>query len=119
MIRTRGAARLRTPFRLLYSVRAPESIIYAAELRQRAAEDEGLTIDYAYTRSTPPDWSKPPRRVDAALLSESAFPSARAPACYVCGPTGFVESVAALLQQIGYPSSRIKTERFGPTGGVS
>jgi ferredoxin-NADP reductase len=118
MIRTRAQAALRTPFRLIYSVRAPESIIYAHELQRRAAEDEGLTVAYAYTRATPADWSGPPKRIDGALLAEAAFPSAQNPASYVCGPTGFVEAVAALLEQDGYDFARIKTERFGPTGGT-
>jgi ferredoxin-NADP reductase len=119
MMRKRAAAEVRAPFRLIYSVRAPESIIYSAELRRRAAEDEGLTITYGFTRATPANWPTPPKRIDAALLSEGAFPSTLSPACYVCGPTGFVETVAALLLQAGYDSSRIKTERFGPTGGTS
>lgn len=118
MIRARDAAGLRTPFRLLYSVRAPESIIYAEELRRRAMADEGLTIDYAYTRAAPAGWPGPPARINAAVLSEAAFPAAQNPACYICGPTGFVESVAALLERAGYDPTRIKTERFGPTGGT-
>jgi ferredoxin-NADP reductase len=119
MIRTRSAAGLGSPFRLIYSVRAPESVIYAAELRRRAAEDQGLKIAYAYTRATPAGWSKPPGRINAAFLSEAALSAAQNPACYICGPTGFVESVAALLEQAGYDPRRIKTERFGPTGGTS
>jgi ferredoxin-NADP reductase len=35
---------------------------------------------------------------------------------YVCGPTGFVEHAAQLLQARGHPSDAIRTERFGPTG---
>lgn len=119
MIRTRDAAALQTPFRLLYSVRGPESIIYAEELRRRATADSSLTITYGYTRVTPVGWPRPPQRINAALLSEAAFPSAQSPACYICGPTGFVESVAALLEATGYDPKRIKTERFGPTGGTS
>jgi ferredoxin-NADP reductase len=34
----------------------------------------------------------------------------------VCGPTGFVEAVSALLVSLGYDPRRIKTERFGPSG---
>jgi ferredoxin-NADP reductase len=119
MIRTRAAAGLQTPFRLLYSVRAPESVIYAAELQRREGEERGLTIAYAFTRATPAAWPKPPARINAAFLAEAAFPAGEDPACYICGPTGFVESVAALLEQAGYDPRRIKTERFGPTGGTS
>jgi ferredoxin-NADP reductase len=36
---------------------------------------------------------------------------------YACGPTPFVETAAEALVQLGYDPRRIKTERFGPTGG--
>jgi ferredoxin-NADP reductase len=36
---------------------------------------------------------------------------------FVCGPTPFVEAVAEALVGLGHEPSRIKTERFGPTGG--
>jgi len=39
------------------------------------------------------------------------------PHALVCGPTGFVEAVASSLVESGLPPHRIKTERFGPTGG--
>lgn len=118
MVRTRAIARSRPPFRLIYSVRSPEAIIYAAELEERGAAGDGLSVAYAYTRATPPDWPTPPGRVDAALIASVAFPSSQNPASFVCGPTPFVETVANLLTQAGYDPSRIKTERFGPTGGT-
>jgi ferredoxin-NADP reductase len=36
---------------------------------------------------------------------------------FVCGPTGFVETVADLLADIGHDPANIRTERFGPTRG--
>jgi ferredoxin-NADP reductase len=35
----------------------------------------------------------------------------------VCGPTAFVEAVADALVALGHEPGRIRTERFGPTGG--
>jgi ferredoxin-NADP reductase len=119
MIRTRAKSGNRAPFRLLYSVRAPEAAIYAAELQRRAVEDEGLSVTFAYTRATPAQWPRPAGRIDAALIAEAAFAAEQGPACYVCGPTPFVEVIAKLLAQAGYDAARIKTERFGPTGGSS
>jgi ferredoxin-NADP reductase len=56
--------------------------------------------------------------VDAAdLLREVAWPAEDGPLAFVCGPTSFVESVAAGLVELGYAPGRIKTERFGATGG--
>jgi ferredoxin-NADP reductase len=116
MIRTRAQAQPHPPFRLLYSVRSPEAVMYAGELQRRALEDDGLSVAYAYTRTTPPGWPQPPQRVNAALLANATFSAKERPACYVCGPTPFVEAVAGLLTEAGHDASRIKTERFGPTG---
>jgi ferredoxin-NADP reductase len=68
------------------------------------------------TRSQPPSWHGYARRVDRQMLAEVAWPTADRPLAYVCGPTSFVESVAAGLVGLGYPAERVKTERFGATG---
>jgi ferredoxin-NADP reductase len=39
------------------------------------------------------------------------------PDVFVCGPTGFVESAANLLVDLGHDPQRIRTERFGSPGG--
>jgi ferredoxin-NADP reductase len=124
MVRTRAAASppARTdrpapaPFRLVYSTRSPGSAIYAEELGRRATTDGGLEVCYAYTREAPPDWPRPPGRLDAGQLAEAGWPASRSPSCFVCGPTAFVETVADLLVAQGHQADRIRTERFGPTG---
>lgn len=117
MIRTRAAIGSRVPFRLVYSVRTPESLIYGDELRGRVRDDHGLDVAYAFTRVAPEGHARPPGRLDAALLGQAGWPARFRPACYVCGPTGFVEAVADLLVAQGHPADRVKTERFGPSGG--
>lgn len=116
MIRERAAANSRVPFRLAYSVRTPDDVIYAQELSRRVRDDRGLDVAFAYTRGTPPGWPRPPGRLDAALLAEVGWPADFIPAVFVCGPTGFVEAAANLLVAQGHEPQRIKTERFGPTG---
>ena len=39
------------------------------------------------------------------------------PLTFVCGPTSFVETVADGLLELGYRPERVKTERFGASGG--
>jgi ferredoxin-NADP reductase len=56
-------------------------------------------------------------RVDTTLLAEVAWPAASKPLAFICGPTNFVETVADALVGLGYPPGRVKTERFGGTGG--
>ncbi len=112
-----GAADPESPFRLVYSVRDPASILYQAELRQRARDDQGLDVTYAFTRAAPPDCARPAGRIDSGLLAAAGWPPDRQPAVFVCGPTGFVETAANLLIDIGHDPQRIKTERFGTSGG--
>jgi ferredoxin-NADP reductase len=97
--------------RLLYSSRTLEDVSYRAEL------DGGDDVVHTLTRAQPPGWTGYARRVDADLLREVAWPVEDEPLAFVCGSTGFVESVAAGLVELGYAPSRIRTERFGATGG--
>ncbi|UBU13337.1 ferredoxin reductase [Nonomuraea gerenzanensis] len=114
MIRTRRQAGSRVPFRLLYSVRDPGRRYYAEELRR---PEPGLDVSYLYTRSAPEGLSRPARRIMLDDLAEGGWPASFEPDCYVCGPTGFVEAAADLLLALGHAPERIRTERFGPTGG--
>jgi ferredoxin-NADP reductase len=103
------------PARLLYSSRTLDDVIYRAELDQPA---RGVEVIHTLTRHQPPGWPGYARRVDAALLAEVAWPPAGMPLAYICGPTSFVETVSQALVQYGYPPERVKTERFGATGGT-
>jgi ferredoxin-NADP reductase len=116
MVRTRVANGSPTPMRLVYSTRTPDTVLYGDELRRLAERDPTLRVDLVYTRRAPEGWDGPVGRLDGARLATFAWPPAAAPACFVCGPTGFVEAVADLLVGKGYAPARIKTERFGPTG---
>jgi len=117
MVCSRASAGSTAPFRLLYSVREPARAFYRDELRAASDPDRGLTPTYAYTSATPKDWPRPPGRIDAALIASTTWPSRLAPTCYVCGPTSFVESAAGFLSASGHGPDRIRTERFGATGG--
>jgi ferredoxin-NADP reductase len=118
MIRHRTAAfRTDIPTRLLYSSRSREDTIYAGELDRLAADDAALEVIYTLTRSQPSGWTGYSRRIDNEMLREVAWPSEERPLAFVCGPTPLVETVATALVELGHDPNRIKTERFGPTGG--
>ena len=115
MLRYRQDTGSDVPATLLYSSRAWDDIIYREEL-DRLAADPGLRVVHTLTRSHPDGWQGYTRRIDGEMLREAAGGYTNGLA-YVCGPTRLVESVAADLVALGYPPERVKTERFGPTGG--
>jgi ferredoxin-NADP reductase len=117
MLRHRAATGSGVPARLVYSSRGWDDIIYRDELERLAAAPRGPEVVHTLTRTQPAGWTGYTRRVDAAMLADAAWPPAARPAAFVCGPTPFVEAVARALVLLGHEPSRIKTERFGPTGG--
>jgi ferredoxin-NADP reductase len=117
MIRHRAAAGSDAPCRLLYSSRSREETIFADELDRLAASDGSLEIFHTLTRTQPPGWTAYARRIDREMLEEVAPSPDLSPLTFVCGPTPLVESVATELVGLGRDAGRIKTERFGPTGG--
>jgi ferredoxin-NADP reductase len=136
MVRTRRATGSRAPFRLIYSVRTPADVYYADELGRTSrrtglrpisitaaaawhpqeSADDRPEATCVYTRSAPKGWPRPPGRVAAADIEACGWPPDLEPSCFVCGPTGFVETAADILVALGHDPRRVKTERFGPTG---
>lgn len=100
-----------TPFRLLYSVRTPEDVFFRAELD--ALVGETFRLDLVYTRRAPAGWSTPVGRVTRDALAAATVPATERPRVYVCGSTGFVETVVPWLEELGHAQQDILTERFG------
>jgi len=116
MVRERARLKSEVPFRLLYSVREPSLQYYRDELRTASEGAYPLELTFAYTRAVPPGWPRPPGRVNVDEVMQAVWPANRAPTCYICGPTPFVEAVAEFLTTLGHQPQSIRTERFGPTG---
>jgi ferredoxin-NADP reductase len=110
MLRHRERAGSDAVARLLLSAQRLEDVIYRAEL-------QSFDVTYTYTREAPAGWTGYARRVDREMLAETGFAPEQRPRIFVCGPTGFVEGVAAELVALGHGPDRIRTERFGATGG--
>ena len=116
MLRHRAAASTPTvETRLLYSARGCDDLIYRDELEHltRRRAHRASHADRAAARL---DGLRAARRRRDARRGR-ARRSRAARFVYVCGPTPFVEAVADALVRLGHEPRRIKTERFGPTGG--
>ena len=114
IVRHRQRAGSDVPVRLLYSARTWDDVIYRDEL---GGYHDSVEVSYTLTRRQPAGWAGHTGRITAALLAEVAWPAASGALAYICGPTSFVETAAAALVGLGYPPARVKTERFGGTGG--
>jgi ferredoxin-NADP reductase len=113
MLRSHDASGSTVPFHLQYSVRSPRDVFFADELVQLATSPY-LTVTYIYTRQAPPDWPTLPARITAEAVAADSFGRHEMPVAFVCGPTGFVETVADILVALDvFAPDAIKTERFG------
>ena len=120
MIRHHSATASDVPVRLLYSTRSFDDVIYREDLARFSNSDSSVETFHTLTRSQPAGWRGYSRRIDKEMLEELALPVLRRGATslvYICGPTSFVETAASLFVEMGLDSTRIRTERFGPTGG--
>jgi ferredoxin-NADP reductase len=116
ILRHHRAIRNTTPVRLLYSARTFADLIYREELMMM--HTDGVTdIRFTLTRERPEGWDGYTGRINADLLADVAWSASERPLVYVCGPTAFVEIAASTLVALGHEPARIRTERFGPTGG--
>jgi ferredoxin-NADP reductase len=117
MVRHHRVAGSDVPVRLLHSSRSLEEIFFREELERLAETNGHIAVTHTLTRARPEGWTGYARRIDAAMLAEVGFAPEREPLTFVCGPTPLVESAATALVGLGHDPARIKTERFGPTGG--
>lgn len=116
MIRHRARAGSQVACTLLFSSRTYSDIIYRDELAELAEGDPNLSVIHTLTREQPLGWTGPRRRIDAEMLKALPIMSQQ-PLTFICGPTQMVESVSGLLLGLGHDPRKIRTERFGPTGG--
>jgi ferredoxin-NADP reductase len=103
------------PALLLYSARTWRHMAFAEELEDMAAKDRSLSFVAITTREPahrPGDFG---RRIDIDMLVEVFAQHANPQdlACFVCGATDFVETVATALVRLGIAAESIKTERYG------
>jgi ferredoxin-NADP reductase len=116
ILRHHRAIQSTVPVRLLYSARSLAEVIYREELTEMSAHGV-IDIRFVLTREQPEGWRGYGRRIDQELLDDVAWRPGEHPLAYVCGSSGFVENAANSLVALGHEPGRIRTERFGPTGG--
>jgi ferredoxin-NADP reductase len=116
MVRQRSAAPdPAAPALLLYSARNWSHMAFAAELESLATTDTSFSFLATTTREAarrPGDFD---RRIDMEMLAMvlASRGDRRELACFICGATGFVETAATALVQLGVSAQAVRTERYG------
>jgi ferredoxin-NADP reductase len=118
MLRHCVATNCTTAIRLLYCAESIGDLIYHDELLRLAAYHE-IDIRISLRREWPSGWRGHRGPIDRELLRDLAWSPAQRPLNYVCGPAGFVDGIAIALAESGHHSTRVRTERFEPTGSVA
>lgn len=111
MAAAHAAASDPSPFRLVYSVRTPAHVYFRDELAALVAPS--FAVDYVYTRQAPQGWGGTVGRLTRESLASTTIAPNERPRIFVCGSTGFVETVVAWLLELGHSARDILTERFG------
>ncbi|KAA1303370.1 MAG: oxidoreductase [SAR202 cluster bacterium] len=115
MLRHRYAVKNNSPAVLLFSVRTEDDILYREELESMSDNDPSLQVVTTITRETSKDWIGNTRRIDRNMIDSTLVNTGVTPeSAYVCGGSGFVESMANTLLDIGLDFKQIHIERFGP-----
>ena len=100
---------LKNKIKILYSVKTSKDIIYEEEIRELKKNNK-LDFYFTVTRDSR-DWKGAKGRLTTEILKkqiknkESLF--------YICGPSLFVKSIMASLEELGVEKESIKTERYG------
>ena len=93
MLRHRIATASEVKVRILYSSRSLDDVIYRDELFEADTAD-GVEVCLALTREWPQGWRGHRGRIGEDELGAMSWPPQERPLVYVCGPTGFVETVS-------------------------
>ncbi len=115
MLRHRFTVKNNAPALLLFSVRTEDDILYREELERMSDNDPSLHVVTTVTRGTSKDWIGNTRRIDQGMIDSALVNTGVKPeSAYVCGGSGFVESIADILLDTGLDFKQIHIERFGP-----
>lgn len=93
---------------VLYSARTPSEFAYEDELRS-LAERRLIELQLRVTREAD-EWSGTRGRIGQADLEPLVH--GRATLCFVCGPPALVREIPQLLQELGVPRQRVRTEEW-------
>lgn len=98
---------------LLYACRTTQEFVFREELERLQRRHPNLHVIATMTRAEGTVWMGPTGRLTKELILESV-PDLRAKRVHLCGPPPMMDSIRAILLDLGVPGEQVKTEAFGP-----
>jgi ferredoxin-NADP reductase len=119
MLRQRQSVETTAPTVLMFSTRTEADILFRDELMQLSEQDTNFHLVITLTRSAsgeiPMETYFENRRIDRPMIDSAINLLGNVPArAYICGGSGFVETIGNHLLDIGMRHDDVRTERFGP-----
>lgn len=112
LLETIRAGGLPYPVIVFYANRRPQDAAFLDELRERALEDQNLTIVPTMSGLDPSDaWDGERGHIDAAMLGRHLDGVTDA-IYYLTGPPGMVNGLRTMLVESGVDEDDIRTEEF-------
>ena len=96
---------------LVFSVKTPDELIFAAELELLSARHADVRLHKTFTRDVPAGWAGPRGRITADMLRR-LVPDLVDRRAFVCGPDAMAAAVHDELRSAGVPEQRITLESF-------
>lgn len=101
---------------LIFGCSTPKDIIFREEIDYLQGRHPNLRVVITVSHPEGTNWKGPAGRITEELIAESV-PDLPSRYVHICGPVPMMEAVKKVLSALGIPSSRVKTEAFGPALG--
>ena len=98
----------------IYTCRAPADFIFANEVAALQRINNRLHVAVTISRAEGTDWKGLRGRITKELLTQTV-PDLASRTVHLCGPPSMMDSLKAVLAEVGVPPDRLKTEAFGAT----
>jgi len=100
---------------LVDSNRTPEDILYYKEFLDLCKNNENMTCYFTITRPwlmKNTTWDGPTGRLNEASIKNNVKDYQNV-VYYICGPAQLISDMEKILQELGVPKEKIKSERYG------
>ena len=97
---------------ILYTCRTLTDFIFQNELAALRRKNPKLHVVVTMARAEGTDWKGPRGRLTKELLTQTV-PNLASRRIHLCGPPSMMDSVKALLAELGVPPEQVRTEAFG------